>query len=142
MEFNFMVRTSASTPAATADGEGWQPGSSRTRSKSSNDAPLIPDFAVLHAAHEASVAAGRAAAIHPVIPKPFNLQSEKRAEERREFERGRQQREEEAARLAELRRREQEAEEEREYRDARKRAVPKANAVPEWYRDIPKRAKD
>jgi hypothetical protein len=62
-----------------------------------------------------------------------------RAKEREKYEQARQEREDELSRIAEERRREQEAEQERDYREARKRAVPKANAVPDWYRDLPKR---
>jgi hypothetical protein len=38
-------------------------------------------------------------------------------------------------------RREREAEEERELREMRRRAVPRAHEVPEWYREAPKKKK-
>ena len=47
----------------------------------------------------------------------------------------------ELERQAEERRRQRELEEEAEVRELRRRAVPKANEVPEWYAFAPKKAK-
>lgn len=41
--------------------------------------------------------------------------------------------------LEERKRKEREEEEEKEVRKLRKRAIPKANPVPEWYKDAPKK---
>ena len=50
-------------------------------------------------------------------------------------------REREAERAADEARRQRELEEEAEIRELRRRAVPKANEVPEWYAFAPKKAK-
>lgn len=118
---------------------------SRSSAESSTSGPAprpVPDFAALHAAHAASLAAHKAAAVHPVVPEAFEMRLESRAREREAFEEARRQRELEAQRAAEERRKEREEEEEREYLEARRRAVPKANVVPDWYRDAPKRKRE
>lgn len=118
-------------------------------SRSSNDSSTrgpaprpVPDFPALQAAHAASVAAHRAAAVQPVVPEPFELRLETRAREREAFEEARREREMEAEQIAEQQRLEREEEEAREYQEARRKAVPKANPVPEWYRDAPKRKRE
>lgn len=98
----------------------------------------VPDFKALHAAHEASVAA-RKEHIAPVVPQPLQLSTEIRAKEREKFEEARRAREQEIERQMEERRRQKELEEEKEIRELRKRAVPKANAIPHWYADAPKK---
>jgi hypothetical protein len=99
----------------------------------------VPDFAALQAAHAAAVTTRRAAAIHPTVPQVFHFGLDARLKEREAFEEARREREAELARQAEERRRAQEEEEERQYREARRRTVPKANTVPDWYRDAPRR---
>lgn len=75
----------------------------------------------------------------PILPVPIEFHTDLRAEERQKFEAARRAREEEAERQAEERRRLQALEEEEEIRELRKRAIPKANPVPEWYANAPKR---
>ena len=114
-------------------------GMSLRRSKASAGHP-IPDFKALHAMQE-SVLAQRKAEIVPVVPLPIEFQTEARAHEREKFEEARRAREAELERQREERRRQQELEEEQEIKELRKRAVPKANAVPEWYAFAPKKTK-
>ncbi|KAI0640124.1 hypothetical protein C8Q77DRAFT_1084800 [Trametes polyzona] len=109
------------------------------RSKAQATHP-IPDFKTLHALQE-SVLAQRKAEITPVVPLPIELSTEARARERERFEEARRAREAELERQREERRRQQELEEEREIKELRKRAVPKANEVPEWYAFAPKKSK-
>lgn len=51
-------------------------------------------------------------------------------------------RERELEREREERRQQREEEEERETKELRRKAIPKAHEVPEWYRDAPRRQKD
>lgn len=78
----------------------------------------------------------------PIVPVPIEFHTDLRAEERQKYEAARREREEEAERQAEERRRLQALEEEQEVRELRKRAIPKANPIPDWYADAPKRNKD
>ena len=123
-----------SAPASSAGGS--------TSLRRSRQAPVhpIPDFKALHAAQE-SVLAQKRAEIQVTKPVEFGLATEVRAQERERFEEARRARERELERLAEERRRQREMEEEAEIRELRRRAVPKANEVPEWYAFAPKRAK-
>ncbi|KAI0050586.1 hypothetical protein FA95DRAFT_1603409 [Auriscalpium vulgare] len=101
------------------------------------EAHPVPDFQALHAAQRELDAARRRAA--PTVPVPIEFQTDARLRERERFEAGRRarereleaEREEEARRLAE--------EEEQAIKEMRKMAVPRANAVPEWYAHAPKR---
>ena len=96
---------------------------------------VIPDFRSV----QAEQAAKRREAIAPTVPHSPNFVLEERIKERERFEEARREREAEAMREEEERRRVIEEEEERAWREARKMAVPKANAVPEWYAGAPKR---
>ena len=137
---------------ASGSGHGGDadPGASTTTASSAaslrrtrGHAPPVPDFKALHAL-QASVLAQqreRRAEVHPTVPVAFGLATETRAAERERFEEARRAREREAERLAEERRLEREREEEAEIRELRRRAVPKANEVPEWYALAPKKAK-
>ncbi|KAL4251297.1 TPX2 family protein [Abortiporus biennis] len=78
--------------------------------------------------------------ITPVVPIGFNFSTDIRAVEREKFELARREREREAERLIEEKKRLQELEDEREIKELRKRAVPKANEIPEWYAFAPKRS--
>lgn len=84
--------------------------------------------------------AARREHIAPTIPVDFEFSTNIRAQEREKFEEGRRAREQEVERLAEEQRRLQELEEEKEIKEMRKRAVPKANEIPEWYAHAPKRS--
>lgn len=100
----------------------------------------IPDFKALHAMQQ-SLLAQRKAEIAPVVPLQIELSTEARAREREQFEEARRAREAELERQREERRRQQEFEEEQEIKELRKRAVPKANEVPEWYALAPKKSR-
>ncbi|KAG1783367.1 hypothetical protein EV702DRAFT_256054 [Suillus placidus] len=99
----------------------------------------VPDFKVLHEAHQASLA-WRKEHVVPIVPAPPKLLStEIRAREREKFDQMVRTKEEEIQRAKEERRRQRDAEEEREIKELRKRAIPKANEIPEWYADMPKK---
>ncbi|KAG2141071.1 hypothetical protein DEU56DRAFT_282459 [Suillus clintonianus] len=99
----------------------------------------VPDFKVLHEAHQASLACRKEHKV-PIVPAPpMVLSTEIRAREREKFDQMVRIKEEEIQRAKEERRRQRDAEEEREIRELRKRAIPKANEIPEWYADMPKK---
>ncbi|KAI0830891.1 hypothetical protein BC628DRAFT_911169 [Trametes gibbosa] len=110
------------------------------RSKAHTAAHPIPDFKALHALQE-SMLAQRRAEITPVVPLPIELSTEARSHERERYEEARHAREAELEKQREERRRQQELEEEQEIKELRRRAVPKANEVPEWYAFAPKKSK-
>ncbi|KAG6813709.1 hypothetical protein H0H92_008116 [Tricholoma furcatifolium] len=98
----------------------------------------VPDFKALHAAQEAKLAQLKENIV-PVVPLPLHLNTDERVRERGKFEDHLREKERELERVMEQKRREREEIEEREIREMRKKAVPKANEVPEWYKDVPKR---
>jgi hypothetical protein len=67
------------------------------------------------------------------------LNTEFRAKERQKFDELMRRKVEEMERAKEEKKKEREAEEERELKELRKKAIPKANEVPEWYADAPRR---
>ncbi|GLB45941.1 putative targeting protein for Xklp2 (TPX2) [Lyophyllum shimeji] len=97
----------------------------------------VPDFKTLHALHDAELAL-RKENIAPVIPLPRELNTEWRAREREKFDEHVREKERELEREREQKRREREELEEREIRELRKKAVPRAHEVPEWYKDAPR----
>jgi hypothetical protein len=102
----------------------------------------IPDFKALQAMFEATQAARREKLKHaPTKPVAPHFALEQRLAEREKFEEARRARELEQQRVREQERRDREEEEELEYREMRKKTVIKANAVPEWYADAPKKGK-
>jgi hypothetical protein len=99
----------------------------------------VPDFKSLHEAHQASLA-WRKEHVVPIVPAPpIVLSTEIRAREREKFDQMVRIKEEEIQRAKEERRRQRDAEEEREIKELRKRAIPKANEIPEWYAEMPKK---
>lgn len=92
----------------------------------------------MHAAQEAELAL-RKENIHPTVPLPIKWGTEERLKERHKFDEMVREKEREHARLMEERRKEQEEQEERELRELRKKTIPKANEVPEWYKEAPKK---
>ncbi|KAG5644974.1 hypothetical protein DXG03_007346 [Asterophora parasitica] len=100
----------------------------------------VPDFKTLHAQHDAEVAQ-RKENIVPVVPLPLELNTDGRAREREKFDEQVREKERELERAMEERRREREENEEREIRELRKKAIPKAHEVPEWYKEAPKKKK-
>ncbi|CDO73411.1 hypothetical protein BN946_scf185013.g45 [Trametes cinnabarina] len=142
VEFQFATSTridSRRADLAQSGSSGESNAASLRRSKALTVHP-IPDFKALHAMQE-SLLAQRKAEIVPVVPQPIPFQTEVRAHEREKFEEARRAREAELERQREERRRQQELEEEREIKELRRRAVPKANEVPEWYAFAPKKSK-
>jgi len=101
----------------------------------------IPDFKAIHEAEEQRLAS-RKDHIVPILPAHVELSTENRAHEREKYDEGRRAREQEAERISEEKRRLQALEEEKEIRELRRRAVPKANEIPEWYAHAPKRSRD
>ncbi|KAM6498900.1 hypothetical protein JOM56_006848 [Amanita muscaria] len=98
----------------------------------------IPDYKAEHALLESSLAR-RKENIAPIIPLSFDLHTDARAKEREKFEAVVKEKEVEMDRQREAKRKEREEQEERELRELRRKAIPKANAVPEWYKDAPRR---
>ncbi|KAL7285052.1 hypothetical protein ACG7TL_000143 [Trametes sanguinea] len=143
VEFQFATSTRIDSRRTDLEKSGSCSGGSNGASLRRSKAPAvhpIPDFKALHAMQE-SLLAQRKAEITPVVPQPIPFQTEMRAHEREKFEEARRAREAELERQREERRRQQELEEEREIKELRKRAVPKANEVPEWYAFAPKKSK-
>ncbi len=97
----------------------------------------VPDFKTLHDAEEKRLAS-RKHQITPILPGRIELSTEARAHEREKYDEARRAREAEAERLLEEQRRLQAIEEEKEIKELRRRAVPKANEVPDWYAHAPK----
>ncbi|KAJ7645797.1 hypothetical protein B0H17DRAFT_448962 [Mycena rosella] len=98
----------------------------------------IPDFAALHASQAAQNTLRRSQCA-PTVPIPIAFSTDARVRERARFDaqvREREQKEEETRTVLRREREEREAE---EVREMRKRAVPRAHEVPEWYKDAPKR---
>ena len=111
---------------------------SLSRRKERTQLAPVPDFKSLHTHHEVEIA-HRKENIHPTIPLPFEFHTDERAKERERFDRMIRDKERELERVMEQRRREREENEEREVRELRKKAVPKAHQVPEWYNEAPKK---
>lgn len=102
----------------------------------------VPDFKTIHAAEEARAAGLRSKRkrdMVPTVPQPFELSTDGRAREREKFEEQLRQKERESQRVLEEKRREEQEIEERAIKELRKKAVPRAHEVPEWYKDVPKR---
>ncbi|OJT03096.1 hypothetical protein TRAPUB_6439 [Trametes pubescens] len=143
MEFQFATSMRGEARRADLEKSASGSGSSHTMSLRQSKvyaAHPIPDFKALHAMQQ-SMLAQRKAEIAPVVPLQIELSTEARAREREQFEEARRAREAELERQREERRRQQELEEEQEIRELRKRAVPKANEVPEWYALAPKKSR-
>jgi hypothetical protein len=121
--------------------EGDQDRNERRSEKRHHPSTTIPDFKAMHAAQEAELAL-RKENIRPVVPLPIHWETDHRLKERQKFDERMREKEREQERLMELRRKEREEQEEREVRELRKKAVPKAHEVPEWYKEAPKKKKD
>jgi Targeting protein for Xklp2 (TPX2) domain len=134
-EFRFQVDTRLEARKCQLEKVDERSDNSKLKSKHS-----IPDFKALHAAHEAELAL-RKENIHPIVPVPPKFETDARMKERHKFEE--QVREKELQRHLELeqKRKERQEREEEEIRELRKKAIPKAHEVPEWYRDAPKKVK-
>ncbi|KAF5332875.1 hypothetical protein D9611_005286 [Ephemerocybe angulata] len=112
----------------------------------SNSSHPVPDFKALHASHEADLTRrkekllrqSRANAVIPVSPR---FETKNRLKERHKFDDMVKEKELRLQEEREAQRRVQAEEEERLVRELRRKAVPKAHEVPEWYKDAPKRGK-
>lgn len=100
----------------------------------------IPDFKTLHETELKASIAFRKEHVVPTIPITPDLNTKSRAKEREKFDDLIKLKEEEMNREREERRRVREEEEAREVKELRKRTIPKAHDVPEWYADAPKRS--
>ena len=117
---------------------------SKSSSTSTSQASYKPSFSSSSVTSSSSLRAGyRKENVAPTvtIPVPFDFQTAFRAESRAHFDEWAREKEREREREEEERRREREEQEEREVKEMRKRAVPKANEVPGWYKDAPRRRK-
>lgn len=137
----FQLHTEAREARRGGGEHGKESAESDSHSQSQRDKKYlstIPDFKALHAAHNAELAL-RKENIRPTIPLPIRWETDERVKERQKFDEMMKEKEREQERLMEVRRREQEEQEEREVRELRKKAIPKAHEVPEWYKEAPKR---
>lgn len=99
----------------------------------------IPDFRALHEQQMKASVAFRKEHIAPTIPVTPDLNTKYRAKEREKFDELMRSKEEEMEHVREEKRKQQEVEDEKEMREIRKRAIPKAHDVPDWYASAPKR---
>jgi hypothetical protein len=74
-----------------------------------------------------------------IVPEAFRFSTEQRAKDREKFDEGVRVKQKAKERQSEEERAARAVEEEREMKEMRKRAVPKANSIPEWYATMPKR---
>ncbi|KAJ7184959.1 hypothetical protein C8R46DRAFT_1065559 [Mycena filopes] len=131
-EFNFQ--------GSSARGVNNSQGSGETQPRAKGY--TIPDFKSMHAAQAAQSALRRSQLAQSVtVPVPIAFNTDIRAREREAFEARVREREAEEEREKEARRLEREAREEEELKEARRRAVPKAHEVPEWYKEAPRKAR-
>ncbi|KAF9528159.1 hypothetical protein CPB83DRAFT_883743 [Crepidotus variabilis] len=118
---------------------------SHTRSQSQNvrlgNYHPAPNFKAIHEAFNESLAS-RKATFHPTVPIEMQWETDARIEQRRKFDEQVKEKEREKERLEEEMRKKREQEEKQEVRELRKKLVVKANEVPEWYRDVPRKMKD
>jgi len=101
--------------------------------------PPIPDFKALHAAELQASLVFRKERKAPTVPITPELTTKLRAKERERFDEVIRQKEMEMNRIKEQRRKAREEEEALEVKELRKRSVPRANEVPDWYADAPKK---
>lgn len=99
----------------------------------------VPSSQALRASHQAEFAFHREGDVPSVPVVPFFFCTEQRAKEREKFDETVRRKQEEMERLKEERRRREAEEEERAIKELRRKAIPKANEIPEWYADMPKR---
>ncbi|KAK7036285.1 hypothetical protein R3P38DRAFT_619743 [Favolaschia claudopus] len=98
----------------------------------------IPDFKSMHASLAAQGALRRSQ-MAPTVPVPLAFSTDIRARERELFDEKVREKERELEAARELQRREREEEQAKEIREMRRRAVPKAHEVPDWYKEAPKK---
>ncbi|KAJ3807331.1 hypothetical protein F5876DRAFT_79805 [Lentinula aff. lateritia] len=98
----------------------------------------VPDFKSSHAAQDALLTSLKER-IKPVAPLPVEMHTDVRARERSKFNEHIRQKEIQASQALEERKRQQSEEEEKELKEQRKKAIPKAHPVPDWYKHAPRR---
>ncbi|KAH0825968.1 hypothetical protein J3R83DRAFT_7563 [Lanmaoa asiatica] len=99
----------------------------------------VPDIKALRASRQAELIFHRDGVVPNVPVVPFFFCTEQRAKEREKFDGMVRRKEEEMLRVKEEQRRREAEEEERTIKELRRKAIPKANEIPEWYADMPKR---
>ncbi|KAF5345100.1 hypothetical protein D9757_014900 [Collybiopsis confluens] len=140
IEFNFQSdkrierRIASSSTSSTYE---EQPGG-KQKKKKLHTPYTIPDFSASHAAQSALLSSIKGQVV-PVLPLPVELHTDARARERIKFNERIQEKEAEVEHALKERQRQRAEEEEKEIKEHRKKAVPKAHAVPEWYKDAPRR---
>ena len=127
--------------ARKVDFEGKQASLRRRPNARPLNRPPVPDFKALHAVQEASLTS-RKDHIKPVLPVAVEFSTDARAKEREKFDQMMRQKEIEIERQKQERRRVREMEEEKEIQELRRKAIPKAHQVPEWYADMRKKGSD
>lgn len=102
--------------------------------------PPVPDIKAHRASQQAAFIIHKREGVVPSVPVvPFFFYTEQRSKEREKFDELVKRKEEEMQRLKEEQRRREAEEEERAIKELRRKAIPKANEVPEWYAGMPKR---
>ena len=101
----------------------------------------VPEFKAHphRASHQATFTFHREGVVPSVPVVPFSFCTEQRAKEREKFDEMVKRKEEEVQRLKEEQRRREAEEEEKAIKELRQKAIPRANEIPEWYADMPKR---
>ncbi|KAF8838695.1 hypothetical protein BDN67DRAFT_991188 [Paxillus ammoniavirescens] len=100
---------------------------------------VVPDSRALHESHQSTLPCRKENIVPSAPVESFFFYTEQRAKERERFDDMVRRKEEEMQRVREEQRRLAAEEEERAIKELRRRAIPKANEVPEWYADMPKR---
>ncbi|KAJ6582686.1 hypothetical protein DFH09DRAFT_287712 [Mycena vulgaris] len=129
LQFNFEVE---SRLGAHCDGDETAEMQPRPKNYS------IPDFAALHASQAAQSALRRSQRAPPTVPVPLAFSTDARIRERARFDEQMREKERALEAAREVQRREREEAETRETKELRRRAIPKAHEVPEWYKHAPK----
>lgn len=136
----FTFRVDARLEARKADAHKLHAASvPQPNSQSHRETRPVPLFNSHHGETSLSLRKEDAMTTSTTTAIPFIFSTEQRAKERAKFDAMMRHKEEEMARVREEARRRAEEEEEMEIREIRRRAVPKANEIPEWYAGMPKR---
>ncbi|KAJ6566440.1 hypothetical protein B0H19DRAFT_1137840 [Mycena capillaripes] len=131
-QFNFQVDGGAQVGESQGLGQG------RAGTMARPKPYTIPDFKTMHASQAAQNALRRSQRA-PTVSLPIAFSTDIRARERELFDDKVRAKERNLEAAREVERRAREEAEEKELRELRKRAVPKAHEVPDWYKEAPKR---
>ncbi|KAF9235381.1 hypothetical protein BU15DRAFT_51475 [Melanogaster broomeanus] len=99
----------------------------------------VPDIKTLQESRQVALGCRKENNVPSRPVMPFFFSTEQRAKERERFDEMVRRKEEEMERLKEEQRRLEAEEEDRAIMELRRKAIPKANSVPEWYAGMPKR---